>query len=396
MELPGVDATKRAGARAKMMARVYASLDTRGDAYLLCTDSRCATIGGRAARRARRGSGEGATLALGRGGRAPLLRRSTPARCRSTSSDRRRAAPRDRRRGSRAVEDKGALSCAPTSRAARSKHDLPPAQGASARRSSAPTRSSRASRGGTRPPWLREDTLESVLRARAIASRARRGRGDMDVEAQTAETRELATDARRARARQGSVRDAHRRRCAWRTARPSTAISPSYGLYVPPSYAPRHEAQIPAHRRPARPERPPDGDDALVLRRRRSEARAGLGGPPRRARCRRRSTRSSSRRTGTATRCTASSARTIMHVLDRVDGALPDRRGPRDHHRPVDGRHRLGRRSRFVTRTASPRRSRSAATTATSSGATSSAARSALGSDVLAEERSNVDWAHNG
>ena len=77
---------------------------------------------------------------------------------------------------------------------------------------------------------------------------------------------------------------------------------------------------------------------------------------------------------GTATRCTASSARTTSCYAVAVgDEAFPDRRDARHDHRPVDGRHRLGRRCPSTARTSSPPPRRSAATTATSSAATSRA-----------------------
>ena len=122
---------------------------------------------------------------------------------------------------------------------------------------------------GTRPSWLRDDTIESLQNARNRLVGAQ-NRGDTDVEALAAETRELVTaiDALEKEkdpyaTRTGGMRMAYRS--------PIDDELAEYGLYVPPSYVPGTHAQVPAHRRPPRLERPPDGDAALHLRRRRSE-----------------------------------------------------------------------------------------------------------------------------
>ncbi len=97
--------------------------------------------------------------------------------------------------------------------------------------------------GGTRPPWLREDTLESLQNARNRLAGAQ-NRGDADVEALTAETRELTTAADALEhdrdpyaTRTGPMRMAFRS--------PVDNALSEYGLYVPASYVPGTKKKFP-------------------------------------------------------------------------------------------------------------------------------------------------------
>lgn len=97
--------------------------------------------------------------------------------------------------------------------------------------------------GGTRPSWLRDDTIESLQNARNRLVGAQ-NRGDTDVEALTAETRELTTalDALEKEkdpyaTRTGGMRMAYRS--------PIDNALAEYGLYVPPSYVPGTKRKYP-------------------------------------------------------------------------------------------------------------------------------------------------------
>jgi poly(3-hydroxybutyrate) depolymerase/RNase P/RNase MRP subunit p29 len=96
---------------------------------------------------------------------------------------------------------------------------------------------------GTRPAWLREDTIESLQNARNRLA-GEQNRGDADVIALTNETRELTTAADALEhdrdpyaTRTGPMRMAFRS--------PVDNALSEYGLYVPPSYVPNAKRKYP-------------------------------------------------------------------------------------------------------------------------------------------------------
>ena len=139
-------------------------------------------------------------------------------------------------------------------------------------------------------------------------------RGDGDVDAQLDDARELdelaapLDDGQDPWAgRTGPMRRAYRS--------PADGKLAEFALYVPPDFDP--EQEVPAHRRAARDERAPARDAHVALRPRRPDARRQLGGPPPAPRSRAPRGHRRRARTGTSTRCTATSARSdVMRVVD--------------------------------------------------------------------------------
>ena len=87
----------------------------------------------------------------------------------------------------------------------------------------------------------------------------------------------------------------------------------------------------------------------------------------------------------------------VMRVIDWAMATLSHRPRARDHHRPVDGRHRRGGACALpLPRPLRRRPSRSAATTATSCAATSASARCARGRGSSPRSARTSSWAENG
>ena len=164
------------------------------------------------------------------------------------------------------------------------------------------------------------------------------GRGDMDGDALSAEAKAL--DAALTKIAAGEDPYAGRTgvlRMAYVS--PADGELSEYGLYVPPSYKPGGTKHVSADRGPARPQRQTARDAALVLRRRRRRQGPGLGGPPPRAAAPARGLRPVAH--GARQHDVPRSRRRRRHARPRSrERALARGPRPRDHHRPVDGRHR--------------------------------------------------------
>ncbi len=233
VELPGVDAANVEGL-ARQMSRGYASLDTRGDAYLVHLHARFTE-----------GAPIGATLrvkaaATVAGGAAPLFEIDA-GQATLESSDLDVQLPAIAGADLAAVEDKD-LQVRAEIAGREIKQTFHPRKAIREAIKRADEIVARIG-AGTRPPWLREDTLETVLNARYRLAGAQ-GRGDGDVEALTNETRELTTDLDALEhdkdpfaTRTGGMRMAYRS--------PIDGVFAEYGLYVPPSYVPGTKRKYP-------------------------------------------------------------------------------------------------------------------------------------------------------
>jgi predicted esterase len=231
VELPDVDAS-RAGEIAQRMARGYASLDTRGDAYFLHVHARFtegAPIGASLHVKAAALVASAAPLFEIDAGEATVSSSDVDVQLPAIDTD------------LAAFEDKDV-------------HVRAEIAGREVKQTFHPRKSIRevvkradeiVSRvaSGTRPSWLRDDTIESLQNARNRLAGAQ-NRGDTDVEALTTETRELATaidalehDKDPYATRTGAMRMAYRS--------PIDNALAEYGLYVPPSWTPSTRRKYP-------------------------------------------------------------------------------------------------------------------------------------------------------